>query len=580
MIINNKNIRGIFLYDPEVTFEKDDFVIYNGEQYVCLGQSTGEVPEGSSVFRPYISSNQATMEDIVEFVKNPKDLSIGEKTVSAALLGEVLSTFLSGVDYSGLINNSINVNNSILINNYFNNTVKEYDSSINPLDAILTNPNLNNAIFKVSREVALGLVPVSETTQGSLIQTGLLLRQYTYSTNSGNFVRVQELIDYESGNIMFRYSESPDKTKFGSSSSTWRDSYVKSDYVWQMNKIKNYYYRKIQQLNLKISSLSDKYRYTRVDVSEINSFNTISIVNSVVDSNSRVFKLNLTNFTPGITKGKLEILITGYNSDNDSFQNANNTYIIDSIISESDINMTLDLGRITSSNRVLTRSTYMTSGNTQVQIVVNLICSTDGSLYLSISNKNLALSLAGVYTEMSLIDEESTCINPVQTVLAEEKRDFETNNPDKEYKYSYLTWYLGTSYSDTPTLPIKGSFKSQDNYFVAFNISITGQYTVGSGHNTENGNISVTVNLRDVLNSPTGNYVLTLAGPCNFHSNGGKDSSFQLILKKGPNSNSQIIAQLVWLEGGTYSPIYLLNSDSSAIIKPIDMSAVAYYYNI
>jgi hypothetical protein len=139
---------------------------------------------------------------------------------------------------------------------------------------------------------------------------------------------------------------------------------------------------------------------------------------------------------------------------------------------------------------------------------------------------------------------------------------------------------LGTSYSDTPTLPIKGSFKSQDNYFVAFNISITGQYTVGSGHNTENGNISVTVNLRDVLNSPTGNYVLTLAGPCNFHSNGGKDSSFQLILKKGPNSNSQIIAQLVWLEGGTYSPIYLLNSDSSAIIKPIDMSAVAYYYNI
>jgi hypothetical protein len=580
MIINNKNIRGIFLYDPEVTFEKDDFVIYNGEQYVCLGRSTGEVPEGSSVFRPYISSNQATMEDIVEFVKNPKDLSIGEKTVSAALLGEVLSTFLSGVDYSGLINNSINVNNSILINNYFNNTVKEYDSSINPLDAILTNPNLNNAIFKVSREVALGLVPVSETTQGSLIQTGLLLRQYTYSTNSGNFVRVQELIDYESGNIMFRYSESPDKTKFGSSSSTWRDSYVKSDYVWQMNKIKNYYYRKIQQLNLKISSLSNKYRYTRVDVSEINSFNTISIVNSVVDSNSRVFKLNLTNFTPGITKGKLEILITGYNSDNDSFQNANNTYIIDSIISESDINMTLDLGRITSSNRVLTRSTYMTSGNTQVQIVVNLICSTDGSLYLSISNKNLALSLAGVYTEMSLIDEESTCINPVQTVLAEEKRDFETNNPDKEYKYSYLTWYLGTSYSDTPTLPIKGSFKSQDNYFVAFNISITGQYTVGSGHNTENGNISVTVNLRDVLNSPTGNYVLTLAGPCNFHSNGGKDSSFQLILKKGPNSNSQIIAQLVWLEGGTYSPIYLLNSDSSAIIKPIDMSAVAYYYNI
>lgn len=579
MIINNKNIRGIFLYDPEVTFEKDDFVIYNGEQYVCLGQSTGEVPEGSSVFRPYISSNQATMEDIVEFVKNPNDLSIGEKTVSAALLGEVLSTFLSGVDYSGLINNSINVNNSILINNYFNNTVKEYDSSINPLDAILTNPNLNNAIFKVSREVALGLVPVSETTQGSLIQTGLLLRQYTYSTN-GNFVRVQELIDYESGNIMFRYSESPDKTKFGSSSSTWRDSYVKSDYVWQMNKIKNYYYRKIQQLNLKISSLSDKYRYTRVDVSELNSFNTINIVNSIVDSNSRVFKLNLTNFTPGITKGKLEILITGYNSDNDSFQNANNTYIIDSIISESDINMTLDLGRITSSNRVLTRSTYMTSGNTQVQIVVNLICSTDGSLYLSISNKNLALSLAGVYTEMSLIDEESTCINPVQTVLAEEKRDFETNNPDKEYKYSYLTWYLGTSYSDTPTLPIKGSFKSQDNYFVAFNISITGQYTVGSGHNTENGNISVTVNLRDVLNSPTGNYVLTLAGPCNFHSNGGKDSSFQLILKKGPNSNSQIIAQLVWLEGGTYSPIYLLNSDSSAIIKPIDMSAVAYYYNI
>lgn len=557
MIINNKNIRGIYLYDDSATFEKDDFVVYNNSLYICLAKSTGEAPEGSNLYRPYVSGNQATMEDIRKFIDDPTNLGLGEKSVSAALLGEVLSTFLSGLDYSGLINSVVTVDNSVLINNYFNNTVKEYSTTINPLDTIFSDPDLNNAVFKISREAAVGLVPVSETTSGTLIQTGLILRQYTYYSDEGNsYVRVQELLDYESGNIMFRYSSSKDKTKFASLGSPWRDSYIKADYVWQMNKIKNYYHKKILQLGLKASTLNDRYKYTSIRVTERPDWRSIPVVSSLVTGESKVFQLHYKNFVPGKTSGSLEILITGYKSDSNSI-NSDGTIISDSCLNESDINMTFDLGRITTPNRVLRRG--LSIGNS-----VQLICDFFGNLFISITNLALSVSIAGVYTETSMTDNECEVVAPEKTEVVGDRK---LVGPG--YQYSYLTWNFITT-GENKNMPVS-IFNPSDNYFVMFDIDISCSSLSGT---TKSGKVSMTVNLQDVLCSPTGIYQITVLGPGNFHLENSSDHQYRLILSKV--SDSHISAKLECITpDGNLVPVLIRNS-----VAPVSYNALAYYYKL
>ena len=59
MIINKTNVRGIFLYSPDVTFEKGDFVVLDDLIYVCNSESTGISPSSSTPnFSLYLSARK------------------------------------------------------------------------------------------------------------------------------------------------------------------------------------------------------------------------------------------------------------------------------------------------------------------------------------------------------------------------------------------------------------------------------------------------------------------------------------------------------------------------------------------
>ena len=65
MKINDRSIRGIFIYSDDAVFEKGDFVLDGSYLYVCQADtSVGEKPsEATNKFSLYVGGEFATEED-------------------------------------------------------------------------------------------------------------------------------------------------------------------------------------------------------------------------------------------------------------------------------------------------------------------------------------------------------------------------------------------------------------------------------------------------------------------------------------------------------------------------------------
>lgn len=277
MKINDKSIRGIFVYSDTVTFERGDFVLDGDYLYVCQSETvTGESPsETPDKYSLYVGGEFATEEEFQEYANGTPDS--GGKFVSAYLLGRLLNTYMAGYNEYGLITNHVAANGEIFMADYFGSG---YGSTLggvmhsDPLKEIMVQPSLNNAIFTVQRDLVNSILGTSQSATNSV-----LLKQYTYLETFGEreYVRVQELVDQETGTVMYRYSKSQAKD-FSGTISTWYDTSAKRDILGTINNIKAYYETELEKLKKRLTNDETMFRFVSLVVGEMGKVSLASVL--------------------------------------------------------------------------------------------------------------------------------------------------------------------------------------------------------------------------------------------------------------------------------------------------------------
>ena len=271
MIINNRSINGIFQYSDDATFEKGDFVVLGNNLYTVKSDTAGKSPDSHpELFEPYQRGDIATYED---FMKG--DYSKNDKLISSSVLNEIMSTFLSGFSESGLINNSITSDGSIIFNNLLNTSstvVSSNSSSKSPLDIVLETQNLNNAIFEVDYEVAKTIFPKTSQEGNGVV---LFLRQFTYidrkgivSSVQGGYIRIQELtkISTVGAEIAYRYVISNGQSYSATASTQWKMACTNSEFLKNLSLVKNYYLSELNKyLNLE-TVMANSFKFKTINL--------------------------------------------------------------------------------------------------------------------------------------------------------------------------------------------------------------------------------------------------------------------------------------------------------------------------
>lgn len=205
MIINNTSIKGFYNYSPTSKYESGDFVVLGDVIYVCspkngIGYVFNEDPSTSENFYIYLGegSQMSTISDFINFVKQKGGL---DKYISISSLVGILNSFCKGINTSGIIGEEITLAGQDL-----NVTVDEINGDYDKesiLSCIMEDPLINNAVFKVSRNLP-EIITYVGSSKASLNYSYCILKQYTYNGDNNLIVRVQELIDHELGNIFYR----------------------------------------------------------------------------------------------------------------------------------------------------------------------------------------------------------------------------------------------------------------------------------------------------------------------------------------------------------------------------------------
>lgn len=255
MEINNKNIQGIFKYSPDIVFTKGDFVVENLKLYIVKSNSVSGISPSSDIssryYELYMSEEVInTDEDISKYIKGENS----DKLVTAFSVGKMLSSYLSGFNEKGVITNEVIKTGEVYLRDYFGN--QTFIGEVNPLDEIMRTNDLNNAIFKVSKEISKGIIgSVSDNLDTAF------LRQYTYYDGNGNKIRVQELIDIESGMTMFRYSS--ESNNFDPTNS-WVCGNVGNSTLTMINSVISYYSNKAMNFEKELYSMRGSFRYKSI----------------------------------------------------------------------------------------------------------------------------------------------------------------------------------------------------------------------------------------------------------------------------------------------------------------------------
>ena len=263
MKINDRSIRGIFIYSDDAVFEKGDFVLDGSYLYVCQADtSVGEKPsEATNKFSLYVGGEFATEEEFDAYASGSTEHA--DKFVSAYLLGRILNSYMAGYDEYGLITNRVGADGEIFMADYFGS---EYGSTISgvkyldPLREIMVQPSLNNAIFSVSRSIVVKILGT-----GSSATDNVLLKQYTYEDKGTSYVRVQELVDPETGMTHYRYLKFSNNDFSGDISSwvlTCTDEGTKS----KVDFIKAYYEDKLVALQNEHAADMNAFRFKELPI--------------------------------------------------------------------------------------------------------------------------------------------------------------------------------------------------------------------------------------------------------------------------------------------------------------------------
>lgn len=242
MKINNKSIKGIFVYSPNKEFEKGDLVIYDQMIYSVVGEVSNDVatPDLSSNYIPYYQKEVSTdYDDLLNYTA-----SNSNRLVTLNLLRTALNHRLLSYSDRGTIRSTKDPNlpNSVGSQS-ISNLIKD----------------LNNCCLLIDRGFS-GL-PSSIDTE---TKEDLLLR--VYNTEGRKLV---ELVDFTDGVIYLKTFNLVDEDSTGESKleeGNWLVSYTNSQSIGLVNKILATYDGKIKILNDLNEELRNSFRFKSIKI--------------------------------------------------------------------------------------------------------------------------------------------------------------------------------------------------------------------------------------------------------------------------------------------------------------------------
>lgn len=311
MLINGtKNETGLFVYDENAVYQKNDMVIEGGTIYICKPEENSEDidessisdssisisnqrPSQSSNFVPYLSSLMSnSIEEWKNFLESngtTEDKYINLKSLPAILNMYQLGTYGKGVIGSSILydkygeepyiynlGNTDNEANEIFQLNKFEN----YNTILGEL---MTSDDVNNAVIRVSRDLpelaSLGLtlddvkafIDPDDDSILDLDKTSCVLRQYSYIDDNGNLNRVQEIVDHIDNSIFFRSAVKTEDKLWSDPGNFKTASMTDRGVKARLNNILSIYQAKLRSLDELKSKLSKNFRFKSIGLNSSNS---------------------------------------------------------------------------------------------------------------------------------------------------------------------------------------------------------------------------------------------------------------------------------------------------------------------
>lgn len=246
MIINGAHIQGIFKYDNNLSFEKGDFVIYDGMIFICtainptdpyLQVVRGIIPTEDGInFKVYLGDKITSVQEYLDYVSSPETSE--DKYISSHTLSGILNHYMFGLDERGIIKEYIQYNSSsgITLSKGLTEIISNVGES-GVLGEIIRSNSLNNAVIMIS-----ATLPEIYTLDGDPMTDYIILRQTTYI--NGDEVRIQELINPVKGKVWWRATAAGN----WNSITSWKSSFYSDQVKKELDYLYNYYQKKVTEL--------------------------------------------------------------------------------------------------------------------------------------------------------------------------------------------------------------------------------------------------------------------------------------------------------------------------------------------
>lgn len=293
MKINNTIIQGIFIYDSGLNYTEGDFVIYKRSIYIYSpSDSNSELsklpPPENPNFQIYLGDMMSDINDYFSLEKEGESTNGTNKYISIKYLPAILNSYMMGFSGKGIIGNNIKYPiediNNLSENNGRITVLYKSEDEINTrytnfntiLSDILIDPEVNNAIYRVSRELPeiypiMGLDKATEYEGLDIDKKSCILKQYTYTNEDSDetLTRVQELIDHLDGQIYYRSATiMKDGSIKSMANSEFKLATINTESLRnKANHLFNVYSSKIKSLNQLGEDLKSNFRYRKVNLS-------------------------------------------------------------------------------------------------------------------------------------------------------------------------------------------------------------------------------------------------------------------------------------------------------------------------
>lgn len=283
MIINNKRVQGLYLYDNSsrsIEFTKGDLVVSGDSIYVCDAESVSGINPAEDTYyeyyHPYPGSKIATASEYFQYIKSGEDEGLN-KYVSCQALKGILQGYQFGLNMEGEIEDWIDGNGQT--------SLSLSSISDRPLDDLMLTETLNRGIIKVSHRLGqiasgtvngnpfstlFGFVDKVDAKTGLPIEYQLVLSQYTYKQSDTLYIRVQELMSPLAGVSVYRYMywDIDNFPVGGNIISSWRNVFSYSTVIQSKLDTINQYYETIEsQYSAKVRALQGSFRFKEVATS-------------------------------------------------------------------------------------------------------------------------------------------------------------------------------------------------------------------------------------------------------------------------------------------------------------------------